>query len=65
MLESSSVAEVMENRNGDLVLLQFKGAIHQQKDEVFSQGGDCLLHYRVANLFLIWVTLKIKSLRKL
>ncbi|KAH0722926.1 hypothetical protein KY289_005970 [Solanum tuberosum] len=44
--ESSLVAEVKEKQDSDPILLQLKGAIHQQKIEVFSQGGDGVLRYQ-------------------
>ncbi|WMV55293.1 hypothetical protein MTR67_048678, partial [Solanum verrucosum] len=34
--ESSLVAEVKEKQDSDPILLQLKGAVHQQKAEVFS-----------------------------
>ncbi|WMV25596.1 hypothetical protein MTR67_018981 [Solanum verrucosum] len=45
-LESSLVAEVKETQDSDPTLLQLKGAIHRQKVEVFSLGGDGVLHYQ-------------------
>ncbi|WMV08226.1 hypothetical protein MTR67_001611, partial [Solanum verrucosum] len=36
--ESSLVVEVKENQDSDPVLLELKGAIHQQRVEVFSRG---------------------------
>ncbi|WMV51893.1 hypothetical protein MTR67_045278 [Solanum verrucosum] len=38
--ESSLVAKVKEKQDNDPILLQLKGAVHQQRVEVFSQGGD-------------------------
>ncbi|WMV30354.1 hypothetical protein MTR67_023739 [Solanum verrucosum] len=44
--ESSSVVEVKEKQDSDPILLQLKGAIHNQRVEVFSQGGDGVLRYQ-------------------
>ncbi|WMV46473.1 hypothetical protein MTR67_039858 [Solanum verrucosum] len=44
--ESSLVAEVKEKQDSDPILLHLKGAVHQQKVEVFSQGGYGVLHYQ-------------------
>ncbi|KAH0651783.1 hypothetical protein KY284_031695 [Solanum tuberosum] len=44
--ESSLVAEVKEKQDSDPILLQLKGAVHQQRVEVFSQGGDGVLCYQ-------------------
>ncbi|WMV55004.1 hypothetical protein MTR67_048389 [Solanum verrucosum] len=38
--ESSLVVEVKEKQDSDSILLKLKGAVHQQRVEVFSQGGD-------------------------
>ncbi|WMV08190.1 hypothetical protein MTR67_001575 [Solanum verrucosum] len=38
--KSLIVAEVKEKQDSDPILLQLKGAVHQQRVEVFSQGGD-------------------------
>ncbi|KAH0723877.1 hypothetical protein KY290_005311 [Solanum tuberosum] len=40
------VVEVKERQNSDPILLQLKGAVHQQKVKVFSQGGDGVLRYQ-------------------
>ncbi|WMV25467.1 hypothetical protein MTR67_018852 [Solanum verrucosum] len=45
--ESSLVAEVKEKKENDPILLQPKGAVHQQRVEVFFQGGDGVLCYQV------------------
>ncbi|WMV19470.1 hypothetical protein MTR67_012855 [Solanum verrucosum] len=45
-LESSLVVEVKEKQDGDPILLQLKGAVHHKRVEVFSQGGDDVLHYQ-------------------
>jgi len=44
--KSSLVVAVKEKQDSDPILLQLKGAIHQQKIEVFSQGGDGVLRYQ-------------------
>ncbi|WMV59104.1 hypothetical protein MTR67_052489 [Solanum verrucosum] len=44
--ESSLVAEVKEKQDSDPILLQLKGAVHQQRVEVFSQGRDGVLRYK-------------------
>ncbi|WMV42106.1 hypothetical protein MTR67_035491 [Solanum verrucosum] len=41
--ESSLVVKVEEKRDSDPILVQWKGAVHQQRVEVFSQGGDVVL----------------------
>ena len=46
MEESSLVVEVKENKDSDLILLELKRAVHNQRVEVFSQGGDGVLHYQ-------------------
>ena len=45
--ESSFVVEVKKKQGSDLILLELKGAIHNQRVEVFSQGGDSVLRYKV------------------
>ena len=42
-VESSLVVEVKEKQDTDPSLLEQKGAVHNQKVEVFSQGGDGVL----------------------
>ena len=37
--ESSLVVEVKEKKDTDPILLELKGAVHNQRVEVFSQGG--------------------------
>ena len=44
--ESSLVVEVKEKQDSDPVLLELKGAVHNQRVEVFSQGGGGVLHYQ-------------------
>ena len=44
--KSSLVVEVKENKDSDLILLELKRAVHNQRVEVFSQGGDGVLRYQ-------------------
>ena len=44
--ESSLVVEVKEKKDSDPILLELKGAIHNQRVDAFSPGGDCVLCYR-------------------
>ncbi|KAH0661218.1 hypothetical protein KY284_026149 [Solanum tuberosum] len=46
--ESSLVVEVKEKQDSDPILVELKGAVHQQRVEVFSQGGDGVLRYQGA-----------------
>ena len=41
--ESSLVVEVKENKDSDPTLPELKGAVHNQRVEVFSQGEDGVL----------------------
>ena len=41
--ESSLVVEVKEKQESDPILLELKGAVNNQRVEVFSQGGDGVL----------------------
>ena len=43
--ESSLVVEVKEKQDSDLIFLELKDAAHNQRLEVFSQGGDGILCY--------------------
>ncbi|WMV57909.1 hypothetical protein MTR67_051294 [Solanum verrucosum] len=45
-LDRLSMAEVKEKHDNDPILLQLKYVVHQQKVEVFSQGGDGVLRYQ-------------------
>ncbi|WMV50298.1 hypothetical protein MTR67_043683, partial [Solanum verrucosum] len=36
----------MEKKDSDPILLQLKGAIHQQRVQVFFKEGDCVLRYQ-------------------
>ena len=44
-VESSLVVEVKEKQDSDPILLELKGAVHNQRVEVFSQGGDSVICY--------------------
>ena len=44
--ESSLVVEVKEKQDSDSILLELKGAVNNQRVEVFSQGGDGVLLYQ-------------------
>ena len=44
--ESSLVVEVKEKKDSDGILLELKGAVHNQRVEIFSQGGDGVLPYQ-------------------
>ena len=41
----SFVVEVKEKQESDPILLEIKGAIHNQREEIFSQGVDGVLLY--------------------
>ena len=38
--------EVKKKQDSDPILLEHKGAVHYQRVEVFSQGGDGVLRYQ-------------------
>ncbi|WMV40836.1 hypothetical protein MTR67_034221 [Solanum verrucosum] len=44
--KSSLVVVVKEKQDNDPILLELKGAVHQQRVEVFSQEGDGVLRYQ-------------------
>ena len=44
--ESSLGVEVKEKQDSDPMLLELKGAVHNKRVDVFSQGGDGVLHYQ-------------------
>ena len=44
--ESSLVVEVKEKQDSDPILLELKGAFHNQRVEVFLEGGDDVLRYQ-------------------
>ena len=44
--ELSLVVEVKENQDSEPILLELKGAVHNQRVEVFFQGGDGELCYQ-------------------
>ena len=54
--ESSLVVEVKEKKDSDPIFLELKGAVHNQRVEVFSQWGDGVLRYQVDCLFLMWMS---------
>ena len=43
--ELSLVEEVKEKKASDPILLELKGAVNNQRVEIFSQGGDGVLFY--------------------
>ena len=52
----SLVVEVKENQDIDQILLELKGAVHNQRVEVFSQGGMVYCPTRVDCVFQIWLS---------
>ena len=40
------VVEVKEKQDSDPILLELKGAVHNQRVKVFSQRGDGVIHYQ-------------------
>ena len=44
--ESSFMVEVKEKQDSDPILLELKGAVNNQREEVFSQWGDGVLRYQ-------------------
>ncbi|MUG03566.1 hypothetical protein ECC01_21510 [Bacillus tequilensis] len=54
--ESSLVVEVKEKQDSDPILLELKGAVHNQRVEVFSQGEMVYFATRVDCVFLMWVS---------
>ena len=44
--KSSFVMEVKENQDSDPIMLELKGAVHNQIVEVFSKGGYGVLRYQ-------------------
>ena len=44
--EFSLVVEVKEKQDSDPIFLEHKGAVHNHRVEVFSQGGDGVLRYQ-------------------
>ncbi|WMV08147.1 hypothetical protein MTR67_001532 [Solanum verrucosum] len=40
-----TLLEIKEKQDNDPILLQLKGIVRQQRVEIFSQGGDGVLHY--------------------
>ena len=43
--ESSLVVEVKKKQESDPILLELKGAVNNQRVDIFSQGGDSVLRY--------------------
>ena len=43
--KSSLLVEIKEKKDSDPILLEIKGEIHNQREEVFSQGVDGVLLY--------------------
>ena len=43
--KSSLVVEVEENQDSVPILLELKGAVHNQRVKLLSQGGDEVLYY--------------------
>ena len=54
--ESSLIVEVKEKQGSDPIFLELKGAIDNQRVEVFCQGGDGVLLYQVDCVFLMWMS---------
>ena len=54
--ESSLVVEVKEKQESDSIFLELKGAVNNQRVEVFSQGGDGVLRYQGRLYFLMWAS---------
>ena len=52
--ESSLVVEVKEKQESDPILLELKGAVNNQRVEVFSKSGDGVLPTKVDCVFLMW-----------
>ena len=54
--ESSLVVEFKGKQDSDLILLELKGAVHNQRVKVFSQGGEMVYFaIKVDCVFLMWV----------
>ena len=52
--ESSLIEEVKEKQESDPILLKLKGAFHNQRVEVFSQGEMVYFATKVDCVFLMW-----------
>ena len=48
------VVEVKEKQESDPILLELKGAVNNQRVEVFSKSGDGVLPTKVDCVFLMW-----------
>ena len=46
--------EVKEKQDSDPILLELKNTVHNQRVEVFSQGGDGIFATKVDCVFLMW-----------
>ena len=44
-VESSLVVDVREKQDNDQILLELKGVVHNQRVDVFFQGGDVVHCY--------------------
>ena len=44
--DSSFILDVKENQDSDPILFEHKGAVHNKRVEVFSEGGDGVLRYQ-------------------
>ena len=44
-VESSLVVEVREKQDNDQIILELKGVVHNQRVDVFFQGGDVVHCY--------------------
>ena len=55
-VESSLVVEVKLNQDNDPILLKLKGAFHNQRVEVFSQGEMVYFATKVDCVFLMWLS---------
>ena len=54
--ELSLVVRVKEKQESHQILLELKGAVHNQRVEVFSQGGDFVFATKVDCVFLMWAS---------
>ncbi|WMV57927.1 hypothetical protein MTR67_051312 [Solanum verrucosum] len=61
--ESSLVVEVKEKQDNDRILLELKGAIHQQRVEVFSQWGDDMRRRELEFQVDDWIFLKVSPMK--
>ena len=54
--ESSLVVEVKENQDSDLILLELKLAVHNQRVEFSSKGEMVCFATKVDCVFLMWTS---------